>query len=231
MIDGVYTFQTSNLGKFHEMNQIAARYSDARVVIIDNTNLDAWSRSRYLSYKRYYVPIFMKSHDVSVLRARNVHRVPFDILEKMCGQHKPERDCKPDFLGYFPVTPIPVLHRKFGKHAFFAAMTKFEFASRSPGERTYGTIHEFPITGFFVQDRVVGANGEEHDATEPLSGIIAASCIRCNNEPKESYFIACTKENSFSVLGVEEKKHTLIGSVLRVTTPFNLVVRLLPIYT
>ncbi|KAI8854589.1 hypothetical protein BC829DRAFT_486265 [Chytridium lagenaria] len=95
----IYSFDSSRLGEAHAWNINRACQTmasgDARVVIIDNTNVQAWEAKVYvetgISYD-YEVHVrepetrWWIERDVDAMFSRNTHQVPREAIELMIGR-------------------------------------------------------------------------------------------------------------------------------------------------
>lgn len=94
--DGVYTFSPRKLGAAHQWNQ--SRASEAMkqehpLVIIDNTNTQAWEVRPYIEAAQEYGyqvefhrPDTPWSQDAVVLAEKNTHGVPLEAIKRMLSR-------------------------------------------------------------------------------------------------------------------------------------------------
>lgn len=87
--DGVYVFDSSRLGAAHAsclkkfVNHVQLLKP---LVVVDNTNTTALEMAPYISLAHAYgydVQIHYVACDVEIAIARNIHKVPADIIRKM----------------------------------------------------------------------------------------------------------------------------------------------------
>jgi len=93
MIDGVYRFNPSKLGKFHKENQSraeAAMSKGVELVIIDNTNTTLWEMTPYIKSAKKFgyeiecvIPQTEWAFDAEVCFEKNSHGVPLDAIKRM----------------------------------------------------------------------------------------------------------------------------------------------------
>lgn len=96
MQDGDYRFDPSKLGEYHAANQRRAKDAFAagvRVVIIDNTNLQAWEAKEYVvfGFVYGYAPFVLEAgtpwaKDAEECARRNTHGVPKEAIERMLAR-------------------------------------------------------------------------------------------------------------------------------------------------
>jgi predicted kinase len=96
---GTYNFRPSEIPKAHAWNQSRADAEMARgtlVVIIDNTNTQAWQAKPYVEMAQRYgyevefiEPSTPWAFDTVQLAARNVHGCPLEGIERMLERYEP----------------------------------------------------------------------------------------------------------------------------------------------
>lgn len=102
MVDGVYKFKPSKLGKFHKENQ--KRADDAmtkgvELVIIDNTNTTLWEMKPYIKSAKKHgyeiecaIPQTEWAFDAEICFEKNTHGVPLDVIRKMIARFQKIED-------------------------------------------------------------------------------------------------------------------------------------------
>ncbi len=134
--DGVYNFCLSLLEKYHHANYMAAMKSQARVVIVDNTNLNGSAVKYYdAQNRRYMINLSMKKQPLDVLLTRNVHSVPRAVLERMNAGYEDERLRS---VKFYATKPIPFF-RSRGPYLWFDHMNILN------ANEKIGTSHTYQI--------------------------------------------------------------------------------------
>jgi len=106
MVDGKYTFVGGDIGKAHEWNlnrAVAAIESGEPLIVIDNTNTQAWEMREYVKAGKengyeieFRFPITEWAFDVDECTKRNTHGVPNKAIKRM--RHRFERNLTVDIV-------------------------------------------------------------------------------------------------------------------------------------
>jgi len=93
MVNGEYCFDGSKIGLYHGLNRKRteeAMQSKEPVIVVDNTNIEAWQMKPYVNLADQYgyeIEIKMPNTpwmwDIDKLVQYNTHRVPLEVLQKM----------------------------------------------------------------------------------------------------------------------------------------------------
>lgn len=102
--DTYYDFNPALLGQAHARCQwsfVQALQFDIEHVVVDNTNIHKWEYDAYVAIAElagYKVEIIAfrpeTIKDIKTCIERNVHRVPADIVARMCIEFEPDEDAQ-----------------------------------------------------------------------------------------------------------------------------------------
>ena len=134
MRGGSFCFDVSKLGEYHDKNFRAACGSKARVVIIDNTNLERMYYEKYPTSMpgRLFIVLATKEQTLETLVARETHGVPHEIMERM---HASYTILKPYAVAHFE-TVKSGLFKCHKKPTVYYNVTATEWNTMTPDNYT-----------------------------------------------------------------------------------------------
>lgn len=95
MVDGVYVFDRSKLGEYHNetlQGFVTALMTGYSQIVVDNTNIKVWEIAPYYRLAEcfdYEVEIVYIMSDPALCKNRNTHGVPAETIDRMFASIEP----------------------------------------------------------------------------------------------------------------------------------------------